>query len=60
MKCEQNEPFTTDEINEITSKMNELARGGIVPLRKHVTIDMVRVCRTKTEVKSNFLFFWSS
>ncbi len=42
LKCEQNEPFTTDEINEITSKMNELARGGIVPLRKHVTIDMVR------------------
>ncbi|AOZ90301.1 hypothetical protein BK049_17240 [Bacillus xiamenensis] len=40
-KCERNEPFTTDEINAITSKMNELARGGIVPLRKHVTIDMV-------------------
>ncbi|MBD3858588.1 YpbS family protein [Bacillus sp. 28A-2] len=41
-KCEQKEPFTTDEINAITSKMNELARGGIVPQRKHVTIDMVR------------------
>lgn len=41
-KCEQNEPFTTDDINAITSKMNELARGGIVPLRKHVTNDMVR------------------
>ncbi|MGE6629669.1 YpbS family protein [Bacillus sp. NPDC077027] len=40
-KCEQQEPFTTDEINEITSKMNELARGGIVPLRQRVTVDMV-------------------
>ncbi|MER3111772.1 YpbS family protein [Bacillus altitudinis] len=40
-KCEHNEPFSTDEINAITSKMNELARGGIVPLRKHVTIEMV-------------------
>ncbi|MBX7002997.1 DUF2533 family protein [Bacillus aerophilus] len=40
-KCEHNEPFSTEEINAITSKMNELARGGIVPLRKHVTIEMV-------------------
>ncbi|MEI4788832.1 YpbS family protein [Bacillus sp. FJAT-53060] len=41
-KCKQKKPFTTDEINAITSKMNELARGGIVPLRKHVTIQMVK------------------
>ncbi|OLP65049.1 hypothetical protein BACPU_20050 [Bacillus pumilus] len=41
-RCEQNEPFTTDEINAITSQMNELARGGIVPMRKHVTTDMVK------------------
>ncbi|MFS0656753.1 YpbS family protein [Bacillus sp. 179-C3.3 HS] len=41
-KCGQNEPFTTDQINRITAQMNELARGGIVPIRKHVTVDMVK------------------
>ncbi|QFT89330.1 hypothetical protein FIU87_11775 [Bacillus sp. THAF10] len=39
--CKQNKPFTTDTINDVTRKMNELARLGIAPQRKIVTKEMV-------------------
>ncbi len=43
LKLYQNgEPFTTDKINEVSRKINELARKGIAPQRKYVTIDMVK------------------
>ncbi len=35
------EAFSTESINEITKKMNELAKIGITPQRKLVTADMV-------------------
>lgn len=36
-----NKPFSTDEINRITEKINELAQSGITPTRKYVTPAMV-------------------
>ncbi|MCA1061507.1 YpbS family protein [Rossellomorea aquimaris] len=39
--CSAGKPFTTDRINHITNEINVLARQGVVPQRKLVTIDMV-------------------
>ncbi|KAF1679888.1 YpbS family protein [Bacillus mexicanus] len=41
-KCKNDEPFTTDAINEITEQMNQLAKKGIVPTRRLVSKEMVR------------------
>ncbi|APH04669.1 YpbS family protein [Bacillus weihaiensis] len=40
--CVHSKPFGVEKINEVTTEMNELAAKGIVPLRKLVTIDMVK------------------
>jgi hypothetical protein len=40
--CKRGKEFSTEKINEITNKMNELARQGIVPPRKNVTVEMVK------------------
>ncbi|MED1741012.1 YpbS family protein [Bacillus swezeyi] len=40
-KCERKEPFSTDRINQITVKMNELSKKGIVPKRRLVSKEMV-------------------
>lgn len=40
--CKQGKPFSTEKINEVTNQINELAKQGIVPARKNVTIEMVR------------------
>jgi hypothetical protein len=40
--CKQRKPFSTENINEVTKQINELAKQGIVPARKYVTIDMVK------------------
>ncbi|MGN9865046.1 YpbS family protein [Bacillus swezeyi] len=40
-KCERKEPFSTDRINQITVKMNELSKKGIVPIRRLVSKGMV-------------------
>jgi hypothetical protein len=47
--CQENKPFTTEKINEVTKRINELARKGIAPQRKLVTKDMVEefVSRSK-------------
>ncbi|CAG9623691.1 YpbS family protein [Sutcliffiella rhizosphaerae] len=47
--CQQKKPFTTAKINEVTKKINELARKGIAPQRKMVTAEMVEefVSRSK-------------
>ncbi|MGD6965222.1 YpbS family protein [Rossellomorea vietnamensis] len=39
--CLKGDPFTTDKINEITKRINDEARLGIVPERKLVTAQMV-------------------
>jgi hypothetical protein len=40
--CKQGAAFTTDKINEVTGQINELAKQGIIPTRKLVTVEMVR------------------
>ncbi|WP_027409180.1 YpbS family protein [Anoxybacteroides tepidamans] len=40
--CQNGQPFTVENINEVTKQINELARQGIVPQRKYVTVDMVK------------------
>jgi hypothetical protein len=40
--CKQGKPFSNEKINEVTNQINELAKQGIVPARKNVTIEMVR------------------
>lgn len=40
-KCKQGLPFSTEKINELTSRINEVSKRGIVPTRKLVTIEMV-------------------
>ncbi|MDR4888640.1 DUF2533 family protein [Bacillus sp. HNG] len=40
--AKQNKEFTVDKINQVTLEMNKLAQKGIVPLRKLVTVDMVK------------------
>jgi hypothetical protein len=40
--CKQGKQFSTEKINEVTNKINELSRQGIVPPRKKVTIEMVK------------------
>jgi hypothetical protein len=49
--CRQGKDFTTDKINEVTKQINELAKQGIIPTRKHVTIEMVREYAGKTKNK---------
>ncbi|MGD6803185.1 YpbS family protein [Rossellomorea aquimaris] len=39
--CLKGEPFTTDKVNEVTKRINDEARLGIVPERKLVTVQMV-------------------
>ncbi|WP_243290825.1 DUF2533 family protein [Bacillus sp. FJAT-47783] len=41
-RCLNNEPFSVEKINAVTDEMNALAKKGIVPTRKRVTIDMVK------------------
>ncbi|MFD3446048.1 YpbS family protein [Microbacteriaceae bacterium 4G12] len=40
--CSKGQPFSTVAINEATAKINELAKQGIAPVRKHVTEEMVQ------------------
>jgi hypothetical protein len=40
--CLRGEPFSVEAINAVTKKMNELAKQGIVPQRKYVTVNMVQ------------------
>ncbi|MEH7119861.1 YpbS family protein [Neobacillus vireti] len=47
--CKAEKPFTTEKINKVTQKINELARQGIVPTRKLVTDEMVREFAGKSE-----------
>ncbi|WP_096154330.1 MULTISPECIES: DUF2533 family protein [Bacillus] len=40
--CQHNETFSTEKINEVTKRINELAKSGIAEQRKLVTEDMIR------------------
>lgn len=40
--CLANQPFSVDKINEVTNKINELAKLGTIPSRKTVTPAMVQ------------------
>ena len=40
-KCKQAKPFSVQNINIVTEKINELAKTGIVPTRKIVTKEMI-------------------
>ncbi len=40
--CKEGNPFSLDKINEVTAKINELAKQGIIPTRKYVTIEMIK------------------
>ncbi|WP_077618535.1 YpbS family protein [Bacillus sinesaloumensis] len=40
--AKQNKEFTVDKINRVTNEMNQLAQKGIVPLRRLVTVEMVK------------------
>ncbi|MGD6874016.1 YpbS family protein [Sutcliffiella horikoshii] len=39
--CRQKKPYTTEKINEVTKRINDLARKGIAPQRQLVTKEMV-------------------
>ncbi|MCR6596901.1 YpbS family protein [Bacillus halotolerans] len=48
VKCKNDEPFSTDAINEVTEKMNQLAKKGIVPTRRLVSKEMVKEYVSRT------------
>ncbi|KAB2330198.1 DUF2533 family protein [Cytobacillus depressus] len=39
--CREGKPFTADDINEVTTRINDLAKQGIPPRKKLVTIVMI-------------------
>ncbi|KAB7704240.1 DUF2533 family protein [Bacillus aerolatus] len=41
--CKAGKDFTTDQINEVTVQINVLANQRLIPTRKLVTPEMVRV-----------------
>ncbi|WP_416826681.1 YpbS family protein [Ectobacillus polymachus] len=49
--CQKESPFSVDPINEITKKINDLAKQGIVPTRKFVTKEMVQEYTTRLKNK---------
>ncbi|MFK2827018.1 DUF2533 family protein [Bacillus sp. B190/17] len=40
--CKAGKEFTTDQINEVTERINILANQRLIPTRKRVTPEMVR------------------
>ena len=47
--CREGKPFTTEKINMVTNQINDLAKQGIIPTRKVVSIEMVREYALKNE-----------
>ncbi|MCM2533063.1 YpbS family protein [Neobacillus pocheonensis] len=45
--CKQGKAFATDKINEVTNRINELAKQGIIPSRTQVTNEMIQVYASK-------------
>jgi hypothetical protein len=42
LNCQQGLSFSTEKINQVTQSINELAKKGVVPQRKLVTVEMVK------------------
>ncbi|WP_246942015.1 YpbS family protein [Bacillus pinisoli] len=40
--CKKGVSFSTDPINKVTTDINNLAKQGVVPQRKLVTVEMVQ------------------
>jgi hypothetical protein len=49
--CKQGKEFSTDRINTVTAQINNLARQGVVPQRKLVTVEMVKEYSSRLESK---------
>ncbi|MFD2679225.1 YpbS family protein [Bacillus seohaeanensis] len=47
--CKEGKEFTTDSINLISKRINELAKNGVAPTRKFVTPEMVHEYVQKLE-----------
>ncbi|MEH7546686.1 MULTISPECIES: YpbS family protein [Bacillaceae] len=47
--CREGKPFTTEKINMVTNQINDLAKQGIIPTRKLVSVEMVREYALKNE-----------
>ncbi|MBM6619311.1 YpbS family protein [Bacillus suaedaesalsae] len=45
--CLEGKEFSTESINKVTLQINELAKQGIIPVRKLVTEHMVQEYATK-------------
>lgn len=49
-RCEANEEYTTERINELSSQINELAKQGSIPTRTYVTNAMIEeYCQKKRD-----------
>jgi hypothetical protein len=51
--CLKGEVFSTDKINEVTKRINDEAKLGIVPERKYVTVEMVKEYCDSLAAKNN-------
>lgn len=51
-KCLHNEPFSIDEINQLSRKINEHALIGISPTRKIVTEEMIEEYAARSKTKA--------
>lgn len=47
VKCKNNEPYSVEQINEITKKINTMATQEIVPTRKYVSLEMIKEVASK-------------
>lgn len=47
--CREGKAFSVDRINEVTEKINEMSRQGIIPSRKIVTPEMIEEYAKKTK-----------
>lgn len=52
LACLEDRPFSVEGINEITRYINEHAKQGISPLRKYVTVEMIREYASKLRSQS--------
>ncbi|WP_456278632.1 YpbS family protein [Bacillus sp. AK128] len=48
--CKQGSSFSTEPINRVTAEINNLAKQGVVPQRKLVTVEMVKEYVLKQEM----------
>jgi hypothetical protein len=49
--CREGKEFSTESINKVTTQINNLAKQGVVPQRKLVTVDMVKEYSSRLEAE---------